>query len=315
MSCTKVYVVLLALSGLMACSSNIHAAITVDGSLSDWGISLNAQQHLVYDAGYGYQYSSTQNIEKSGQTTINGRTVMYDLEDSNDNSNSYKVGPLYGGQNYDAEALVVSIVGSDLYIGIATGQRPDNGTKAFAPGDICISKGTDVWGIEVGGQTHTSEIVDGDKGITYKLDASGATLSSTQLNSQTAGSIWKGGYWNLGIDGSGNVKTQLNTGGTYGGTYLGMSDYVYRFDSAYGQHAFIELCIPNYQELLGNNLDGATIRWAPVCGNDQLDLCVILPSNGPPGAVPEPAGVLIWTVLSLTAVCFARKNRSPHSQP
>ena len=157
--------------------------------------------------------------------------------------------------------------------------------------------------------------MDGDKGTTYKLSASGATLSSTQLNTQKAGSIWKAV---LGISASaapGNVKTQLNTGGTNGGTYLGMSDYVYNFDSAYGQHAFIELCIPNYQELLGDNLSGATIRWAPVCGNDQLDLCVVFLSEQVPGPTPEPASFLIWTVLFLAAVCFARKNRSPHSQP
>jgi hypothetical protein len=130
---------------------------------------------------------------------------------------------------------------------------------------------------------------------------------------QKAGSIWAGGTWDVGISGSGDVKTQLNTGGKNGGTYLGMSDYVYNFDSAFGQHAFIELCIPNYATLLGSDLAGATIRWSPVCGNDQLSLCVVLSSGqGPrPGPVPEPTSVMIWAVVFLAAARFARRSFRP----
>jgi len=308
--------------GLMACSSDIQAAIAgivVDGNLADWGITLSGQKHLVYDAGYGYSYNPRQNVEKCGQTTFNGRTVIYDLEDSDDSAgHNTKIGPLYGGQDYDAEALVVSVVGPNLYIGISTGQRPDNGSKYFAPGDIRITKGNEAWGVEVGGGSHAtaaSKIVDGDKGTTYSLSSNGNTSGSTQLRNQKAGSIWEGGTWNPGIAGSGDVKTQLNTGGKYGGKYLGMSDYVYNFDSTFGQHAFIELCIPNYAELFGNNLAGASIRWAPVCGNDQLSLCVILPGSSGPGPVPEPASIMIWAVLLLTAACFARKKFSSFGRP
>jgi hypothetical protein len=319
-SCTKL-VVPITLLALMVCPSNLRAAVTpptIDGNLSDWGISLDGQKHLVYNTAYGYAYNPNQNVEKRGQITLSGRTIVYDLEDSDDTRNNYPVGPLGGGQNYDAEALVVSVVGSNLYIGISTGQRPDNGAKCFAPGDVCITQGTDVWGVEVGGGSTThnaSEVVDGNKGTTYGLNPQGYTNWSTQLSSQKAGSIWEGGTWNVGISGSGNVPTQLNTGGSKGGTYLGTSDYVYNFDSAFGQHAFIELCIPNYAELLGNDLGGASIRWAPVCGNDQLSLCVVLPPDQLPGPVPEPASVMIWAVLLLAAACFGRKKLSRVGRP
>jgi len=270
--------------------------------------------------GHDYTYDPTTNTEWRGQmtATINGVsncTICYDLEDSNDASNNYKVGPLGGGQNYDAEALVATVVGSNLYIGIATGQRPDNGFSYFAPGDICITTNSGVFGIEVGGGagfsgTANGEITGGQAGTSYNLSAKGYTNSTSTPSNQLAGSIWKGGTWFDGIAGSGGVPTQLVSGGTKVGQ-LAANDYVYNFDSAFGQHAFIELCIPNYTTLF-NDSDGATIRWAPVCGNDQLSLCVVLPGPGAPGAsVPEPASVMIWAVLLLTAACFARKKLSP----
>ena len=149
-------------------------------------------------------------------------------------------------------------------------------------------------------------------GTTYKLTSQGYTSSFTNLLTQTAGSIWKNGTWEVGISGSGNVPTQLETGGSYGGTYLGMSDYEYNFDTAFGTHAFIELCIPNYATLLGSNLSGATVRWSPACGNDQLSLCVVLPpGGGSGGSVPEPASVAIWAGLLLTVAFFARKRLLP----
>jgi hypothetical protein len=296
---------------VLACSASSQAAISVDGVLTDWGISLDSNKHLVYDSAYGYAYNSQANVEKRGYATVQGAKIAYDLEDSNDNSNSYQVGPLYGGQNYDAEALVVTVSGKNLYIGISTGQRLDNGAKYFAPGDICISKNSKTWGIEVGGKSKSlpTQILEGDKGASYVVNNSGYASSSTSLSGQLAGSVWEGGTWTIGISGSGGVKTQLNTGGRFGGTYLGTSDYVYRFDSTFGQHAFIELCIPDYKQLFGDSLDNATIRWAPVCGNDQLNLCVVLPSDNP-NPTPEPASVVVWAGLSLAAAWFARKRFS-----
>ncbi len=150
MNCIKLCAVVVALGSAIVCSYS-QAAITVDGNLSDWGITLGSNGHFSYAAAYGYTYPGNPTQGKQGTATIGGNTVAYDLEDSNDNSNNYQVGPLYGGQNYDAEVLVASVVGSNLYIGIASGQRPDNGAQYYCPGDICLTKGSTTWGIEVGG--------------------------------------------------------------------------------------------------------------------------------------------------------------------
>jgi hypothetical protein len=310
-SCIKLCVVVAALGGTFVCSHSQAAVF----SLSDWGISLDSSKHFAYAGGYGYNYPGDATHPKQGSTIIGGNTVVYDLEDSNDNSNSYTVGPLNGGQNYDAEALLVSVVGSNLHIGIASGQRPDNGVPYYAPGDICITKGSQTWGIEVGGgpgKTTTPSpptVVGGQNGTTYTLDSDGYTQSSTQLSTQEAGSIWEGGTWHSGIGGSGLVHAQLLSGGTLR-AQLGASDYIYNFDDSLGQHGIIEVCIPDYQTVFGNTLAGATIAWAPSCGNDQLSLSVVVPAQQPE-PVPEPASVVIWTVLLLTTVYFGRKTLQP----
>ena len=281
----KLFIIVIALLSLMACSASLEAAITVDGNLSDWGVTCNSTtKHLDYNSAYGYSYpTSNANVEVSSNQshtpiTYNNNKIFYDLEDSNDSwDHSQKVGPLYGGQDYDAEAMLVSVVHNtktgkdDLYIGISTGQRPDNGVQYFAPGDICITKGTNTFGIEVGGgqgdtNKKTGAITDGAAGSTYNLvQTSGYTNSSKPLlntnSQQTAGSIWKGGTWDAGLPGSGDMMTQLETGGTKGGTYLENCDqFDYNFDSSYGQHAFIELCIQDYQDVFGDSLNGASIR-------------------------------------------------------
>ena len=268
MSRTKLPVIFPAFFGLMVCSSSIYAAITVDGNLSDWGISCSTSSahSLSFNSAYGYTPSLTQNLEAtsnptaapvgsngnkaSSPLTVNNNKIFYDIEDSNDNwDHSKMVGPLYGGQDYDAEALLVSVVHNastnrdDLYIAISTGQRPDNVKNSFAPGDICI-KGADgtLFGIEVGGGTGGKTLGSGVQenksdssgyavGTTYKLDSSGYTNSSTNIQqnnlktalstSQTAGSIWEGGTWDYGVFGSQidgqKVPTQLETGGKKGG--------------------------------------------------------------------------------------------------
>jgi len=332
-SCTRIVVLFIALLGLMIYSSSIRAAVTpptVNGNLSDWGITLSSgsNPHLVYASGYGYSYNSNQNIEKHGQMTFNGNTIIYDLEDSNDlaGKTGY-VGPLYGGQDYDAEALVVSVVGTNLYIGIATGQRPDNGISYFAPGDISMTKGTDVWGVEVGGGTgnsnssNPSKIVGGDSGTTYQLDSGGSTVKAINPKNpyQEAGSIWKtvSTDWKSGISSSGDPMTQLNitSPSAMPVEQLGQSNYVYNFDSSFGSHAFIELCIPNYETVFGDDPGNAVIRWAPACGNDILSVSVYLPGSQGAGSVPEPASMMIWAVLLLSAVCVARKKLLPLRRP
>jgi len=89
--------------------------ITVDGDLSDWGISPGSGNSV---------------------WTPNAGT-NYIVEDQHANYLS----PGYGGQAYDAEALYSRIENGTLYIGMATGHNPEN--TSYGAGDFAIDFGQD----------------------------------------------------------------------------------------------------------------------------------------------------------------------------
>ena len=109
--------------------------IVVDGDLTDWGVTISDNNSSVYSVG--------------------DPSISYVVEDTDDNSNSYAVGPNYGGQNYDAQFLGITVHNNILNIGIASGQRPDNGLRNYSPGDIYI----DINGIIYGMGSNTISIV------------------------------------------------------------------------------------------------------------------------------------------------------------
>ena len=325
-----------------------QAAINIDGILSDdWDVSISGAGYthgagrLVYGAAYvdpvnghaTYSPASNPGTIYSGTAVIDGREVIFQVEDSNDLSNSYRLGPLFGGENYDAEGLFASIHENNLYIAIATGQRVDNGNggdphkKYFSPGDISIvlpdAAGGSVYGIEVGGglggQTSANYVItEDDPGTTYRLFSNGYTnfaddRTVTDDPNAKAGSVWLTGSasdWIPGLGGSGIPRTQL-TGGTHVPATV---DYAYNFGVAadgttpldFGEHAFIELCISNYADVFDHNLKGATVHWYPSCGNDELGLSVDLP-------VPEPATLVVWSLLGgfgIAVGLYRRRRRA-----
>ncbi len=296
-----------------------EAGITVDGDLSDWGITLETDSlgsvHFVYDEAYGYAYTGDtwfRTIGQSGTATLSGGpTVYYHLEDSDDyRLDYYQVGPLYGGQNYDAEALLVTIVDDTLYIAIASGQRPDNQDRwgnidamFYAPGDVRIwtDAADSLYGVEVGGGAggqipplSPEEIGADAAGWTYQLDSSGYTQSSAARADATAGSLWhttESDDWLLGEN---NVRTQLVGGDEVVGAAV---QYVFNYATSLGEHSIIEIAIPYYDTIFNGCVEA--IRWSPACANDLLCLSVDLPI---PVHVPEPGSFLIWTLLVLGCV-------------
>ncbi|MBN2475896.1 MAG: PEP-CTERM sorting domain-containing protein [Pirellulales bacterium] len=336
----------LAVLALGVCMAT-QAQAAIDGILDDWGVTITESGNLVYDPAYGASYSTAQSPitpQVGVNVSVNGREVTYQIEDTNDGSNDYRVGPLWGGQNYDGEALFVSIDQGDLYIAIATGQRPDNAgsgddAKYFAPGDISIARSdTLVWGIEVGGgrggqDIANSVITASDPGTTYIIDANGFAIPALSPDvghpaDRTAGSLWEtdgssshaldpGQAWQTGIAGSSmpRPRTQLTGGRLVEASVVpGRVEYAYNFGfdplglaDDFGQHAFVELCIRDYADLdmFGDDLAGATILWAPVCGNDLLSVEVHLPK----GEVPEPASLAIWCLLGIAGVAIGRCRR------
>lgn len=60
-------------------------------------------------------------------------------------SGAYYLNPGWGGQAYDAEALYATIIGSKLYIALATGHNPltrqNPGSNSYGAGDFAIDFG------------------------------------------------------------------------------------------------------------------------------------------------------------------------------
>src|SRR3569623_1307118 len=168
--------ILLAATFAVVASSSISAApIVIDGNLDDWGLTVS---------------------DGNESNFLHPRADIGLL--------SYYLGPGYGGQNYDAEFMGVALQGSTLYITIVTGQRPDNGFNRYSPGDIRITTANGLYGIEVGGGKGGrggAAITEGERGSTYRLNASGYTVGYKKTAAgQYVGSLWSNVDWILDPD-------------------------------------------------------------------------------------------------------------------
>jgi len=287
----------------------LHAGVTVDGNLSEWGVT-NAGLSSWTIAG------SSSGGPVTGTATGTGFMFSFLREDYNDIvSDSEPLGPNLGGQRYDAEFMGMGVDGGNLVIAIVTGQRRDNGLTRFSPGDIRITTTSGVFGIEVGGGaggTAGTSVTEGGSGSgsTYTLNSSGYTTAHTGSTppgsgtEHTAGTMWKtsASDWILDpINGgtppkNGYEPVQVQFGG---GTYAGTADYIYRFDATLGAHAVIELSIS--LAAFGNTvITGA--QWAPSCGNDFVYV------ENQAIATPEPA-TLVMGLFGIAGVVGMRRFR------
>ena len=162
----------------VALSVATASALTVNGNLSDWGITVADGDNSNF---------SNPNL---GIGLVNSLT-----EDQSDFAgNSGYVGP-----NYDAEYMGIAVQGTTMYLAIITGQRPDNGLTRYSPGDIYLTTPVGVVGIEVGGGASAGNtITEGAAGSTYNLYNNCYTHSyGTTDAAQTAGSIWTDADWTM----------------------------------------------------------------------------------------------------------------------
>lgn len=263
------------------------ATLTVDGSVTDWGFSLadNNLSTFVPAGGIGLQ----------------GLFV----EDQDDNAGDGGfVGPNYGGQNYDAEAMAIALQGSRLFITIVSGQRPDNGLQRYGPGDLRILTNANDYGLEIGGGAGGGSgtmLMGGEDGSTYTLNGSGFTTAHTALPGQAAGSIWKNPSWVLDPIPP-QVATQLQLGG--GCTHIGDADYRFTRNTTTSQHSIIELSIP-LSVFGGETIH--SIKWHPSCGNDELEIETAFV------VVPEPGSLTLGALAAagLVPLVLHHRRRRP----
>jgi hypothetical protein len=273
----------LAALALLSAGSLQAATLVVDGDASDWGFSVadNNASTFVPDGGLSL--------------------VALFVEDTDDLAgDGGNVGPNLGGQNYDGEALAAAVQGSDLFVTIVSGVRPDNGLQRYGPGDLRITTNTGSYGIEIGGGAGGGPggmLFGGDPGSTYTLSGDGFTASHAAADpAQTAGSIWLNPAWILDPIPV-QEQTQMQIAG--GGTHVG--DAVYRFsrDTATTQHSVIEMSLP-LSLFAGQTI--MSISWHPACGND------ILTSSVSP--VPEPGTLALAGLGALALVPLVRRKRA-----
>lgn len=285
-----------ALAALAFSGPTFASPITVDGNVSDWGISVADGNASSFAGAFVPGTSPNQ-------------TFFWVAEDQNDFwGDSGFLGPNYGGQNYDVEFMGLAFHASKLYLVIVTGQRPDNGLQRYSPGDIRIVAKTGktgstiaTYGIEVGGGrgggANMGILTEGGAGSTYVLNGSGYTIGHA-LSQRTVGSVWRDANWLLDpIPPATSV--QLKNDGS--GSQVGVADFVYtRNDDATKQHAVIELSLDLSFFAGAGALD---IYWAPSCGNDVLEINDDLPAR-----VPEP-GVLAALGIGFLGFRLARRRK------
>lgn len=292
-------------AGFLTSTSSAGTIDIGDGKLSDWGVRLRRNPSKPNFDRLKFKFSDVDgnalptdfgNTDFTGTGTYNGFKFQYFIEDQDDSAGtgSY-LGPHSGGQDYDAEFMGVGVQDGQLVIGIATGQRTDNGASKFAPGDIFIETADGVFAIEVGkGGTN----VGGDPvdpGTTYTLTDKGFTISESEdSTSVVAGSVWANPLTSASpIDG---VATQV-----LGGDYIGQALYNYSMPSN-SEHAFIEVAVP--LDFFGITTI-ESVRWAPACNND-----IVATTDMHLSTVPTPGSATLLLIGTGGLLAFRRRKKA-----
>ncbi len=228
----KTSILIIALSFLaISCKAQ---AYVIDGSVSDWGVSLSGAASLVQ----GYLNTNTPT----------GSTVDVVTEDNADSSTGTRnVGPGFAiGNNYDAEAMYFDNDGVNLYIAIVTGTASTE--SVYPSGDIFIDLGSY--------QDPNSANYD------VKKYGFGIDISTSQFYAVNS--------WTNPIYSQHGIASPWLIGG---GTYIGDISFAYSAaqNSHYVMEAMVPL---EYLGLAGIPDDGTDLwlHWTMKCGNDFLNL-------------------------------------------
>lgn len=249
-------VVVLLMGVFLWSGSAIAVAIGIDGDLTDWGFALPQ----------GFHHPESAGNEVTGHTD----GIYWWEEDSE----TWKVGPGYGGQVMDVEGLYATADGTYFYFAVVSGIRgsdiPHEPDSMYEPGDIVIYGGGNTYAVETTGYRYDLNSSGYVTGLTptgiagYLYDVTG---EATLLNGISA---WDGKPDN-------QDPTQIEE---IGSGVLGTKiDFVFSQPGS-DTHSYMEGMIP--LSLLGDPSGPIRLHFATACGND-----------GGTTPVPEPSTMLL----------------------
>ncbi len=269
----KILLPILLLGSINAANAD---TITVDGDLSDWGIS----------PGSG----------NSAWTPNAG--IDYIVEDQTGPLTTYLT-PGYGGQAYDAEAMYSRIENGTLYIGMATGHNPENTT--YGAGDFAIDFGQDgsyELGINVKPGWDSFGVAGGVyNNITWGEGLWSDNASTGYVKSEHPTSILSG-------DSLGTASLAISSS-----PVSGYGDW------QQDDHYFYEVGVAlNLLTAAGWSGNAFNIHWTMNCANDSILLATVstLPGLGSAN-VPEPSTALLILLALISTLSFNKRKAGAQS--
>jgi len=268
MSNFKMIKILFFIAGILLLAGESFGYV-IDGDLSDWEVK----------PGY---YNSSDWKPKEG--------VFWVFEDQTGGLREY-LGPGYGGQFYDVEAIYFDYDSEYAYIAIVTGfcksGRSWRGINIY-PGDIALDFGAD--------GSYEYGIITSSYRPSYAL-------------SEDVGGVYKVSSWAVAFEGVPDYQncwrgksdpTVIKQGDIIGETnqfFYGVNYQYYAGDNKW--HHVIETSIP--LDIFEDDWQlPLRIHWTITCGNDYLDLIV----------TPEPSSILLLSLGLFGLGGFLRKKYS-----
>ncbi|MCA3179236.1 MAG: PEP-CTERM sorting domain-containing protein [Burkholderiaceae bacterium] len=257
--------------------------------------------------------------------------VRYQIEDQ---STGGKVGPGYGGQPYDLEAMYLQVVGNTLYITGVSGNVDNPATMFPTASGSCASGNCRNFGIGdffIGQGTNTAfkpYAAIETTGLRFSMDGGGFTtgwnrelaqgrvvqVAGTVGNGSTAPNAigWETGLNSWGANFKPGAPTQIAATGYTPTAYTATFHW-----EVSGAHSFYQAVVDlnAFSSAIPGGLTNAfTVHWGEICGNDFLQWDPMRPSaDGIPGLsgvtssqVPVPSSLAL---LGLGALGFASARR------